>query len=415
MKKQLLQRLSTIGENIKQAYCISEPLVILLGIGVILVVRKTDAFVNPQFWAEDGTVFFLQQYNHGFSAFWANSGGYLHAVPRVVAGFSDWIFPYNLTPLIYNYASFVVTLMVASIILSPRQKQLTNAPLMALSVVLVPHWTNEVFLNITNVQWMLALVLILFWFRDPPHRKYGHLARQYLFDFSIITLCGLTGPFVILFAPVYLWIWFKHKNRYWSVVTLLVVLCAGLQVITLYRAPLQAVTFSFNLKAFSELIGQKLFGALFLGYRLAVKIDPYLLSVLFLGLVLLFFLYACKHKNHFALLSLGAGMIVLLMAYIKFGDPMTLVPYTHGVRYFYIPYVTIAWAMIALLGSDHRPIHYLAAIGLICILISSIGSGFRHNPYTDYHWASYAKLIGQKDIEIPINPPGWKLFVKAQP
>ena len=124
-------------------------LLVLCLAALILIIRKTDALINPQFWAEDGTLFFLEQYKYGVSAFFRDYAGYLHLVPRVIALFAERFFPYSLIPTVYNYSSLLITLLVVLSVFSARFK-LNNKSLAALAIVLVPHYKNEIFLNITN-------------------------------------------------------------------------------------------------------------------------------------------------------------------------------------------------------------------------------------------------------------------------
>ena len=50
---------------------------------IVIISRRPDAILNPQFWAEDGSVFYAQAYNKGIiNSLFLPYAGYLHAVPR---------------------------------------------------------------------------------------------------------------------------------------------------------------------------------------------------------------------------------------------------------------------------------------------------------------------------------------------
>ncbi|MEB3302173.1 MAG: hypothetical protein VKN56_09410, partial [Cyanobacteriota bacterium] len=66
--KRLEMQLKQYVRNIMHAESFIAKLVILAIIATVLLIRRTDSFVNPQFWAEDGPIFFLQQYEKGLSA-----------------------------------------------------------------------------------------------------------------------------------------------------------------------------------------------------------------------------------------------------------------------------------------------------------------------------------------------------------
>src|SRR3954469_13020568 len=53
--------------------------------GGILFARRPDMVLNPQFWAEDGPVFFAQARIHGIAALVEPYAGYFHTVLRLVA------------------------------------------------------------------------------------------------------------------------------------------------------------------------------------------------------------------------------------------------------------------------------------------------------------------------------------------
>ena len=163
-------------------------LLILLATIITLFIRKTDAFTNPQFWNEDGVIFFLQQYNDGASALLQEYAGYLHLVPRLIALVADILIPYASIPAFYNYASLLITLIVVMSIFSPRFP-MKNKILIALSISLIPHYANEVFLNVTNLQWILSIMIIIMLFKEEPAARYGNVAIQYTCDLVIIIVC----------------------------------------------------------------------------------------------------------------------------------------------------------------------------------------------------------------------------------
>ena len=65
--------------------------------GLVLYARMPDAFSHPQFWAEDGTIFFLDAHSGGWRALLDPYSGYLHLIPRAVAWLAE-LLPYELIP-----------------------------------------------------------------------------------------------------------------------------------------------------------------------------------------------------------------------------------------------------------------------------------------------------------------------------
>src|SRR5688500_19803875 len=85
----------------------------LLGCAAILVWRRFDLVMNPQFWAEDSVIFFEQAYNAGWSVLWRPYAGYLHTIPRLVAGVAGQLDPLY-APGIFMGVAFAGTLYVAA-------------------------------------------------------------------------------------------------------------------------------------------------------------------------------------------------------------------------------------------------------------------------------------------------------------
>ncbi len=396
-------------------------LLTLVVVTIILLIRKTDSFSNPQFWAEDGPVFFLQQYENGASAIFQPYVGYLLLVPRLIALFADSFFPYSAIPAVYNFTSLVITLFVIASIFSPRFK-ISYKPLLALAIVLVPHYTNEVFLNVTNIQWILFISLIIVLMKEKPDYKYGNINVQFALDVMIIIICGLTGPFIIFLLPFFVYKWFKNKDWYNFSITSVTIVISFIQLsfILFTPEPLQDNNLVLSPNLYSAIVGYKVFGILFLGKMLvwkiaAHKINPYFLCIIYFCLIFMILRFSSL-KNSFINICLSIQLIVLLAAFYKFrATPGVLVPEGCGLRYFYIPYITVAWSLIALLGKQEKWKNILITMALISILISSLTSGLHSREFIDYNWKLHSKSIGKEDVVIPINPEGWKMTVKAHP
>lgn len=103
----------------------------------------------------------------------------------------------------------------------------------------------------------------------------------------------------------------------------------------------------------------------------------------------------------------------MLAAIYRFkANPEVLIPPENGARYFYVPYAMVAWSLIVVLEEIENRKRILAIIGLLCIASSALTSNFASH-FIDYNWLFYSKGIGNKDIVIPINPPGWQINIKA--
>jgi len=374
-----------------------------------LLIRKTDALTYPQFWAEDATVFFIEQYEQGPSAVFNPYAGYLHLVPRLAALFSDAFFPYYAAPFVYNYLSLALTLLVVTSVFSARFDA-GNKPLLALSVVLVPHYGGEVFLNITNIQWMLALLLLVTLLKEEPHPRYGNVKVQSALDFAAVVFCGLTGPFIVFLAPFFALRLYKKRGRYNAGILLAALAVAAVQVFFMATGQVAEVERApDNLFVFASVIGRKFFGNLFLGNSLPYDLNPFMLTALF-ALLLLFIAFLAfrseKTRRFQVLVYLGFMSAVFLATLVKFkSNPLTLVPPDNGARYSYLVYVMIAWSLISLIGMEGAWRGRVIKALLVAGLASSLVSGFRSEPFEDHYWAGWSRLIGEApSVQIPINP-----------
>ncbi len=391
-------------------------------VGMILFIRKPDALLNPQFWAEDGNIFFLQQYQHGATALFQSYAGYLHIVPRMIAFYTDLFFPYSLAPHVYNYSSFFITILVIAGIFSPRI-QLDYKPLFTLSFVLVPHFSGEIFINITNLQWILLIALIFLLIKDTPNQKYGNIYLQTILDCATIILCGLTGPFLIFLLPLFILKALRKSFLYRSIILPIILLIVSIQIMTLIYSPFYArlpMALEFTISPYIDILGQKVFGVLFLGISVMYTLTHYghdiflmLLSIAYFIVIFSLFIYSFKTKKYIIIVFLAIHFIILFATFYKFqGAPSILIHYGAGPRYFYIPYLMIIWSLLLLLSQSSLKNKLPMWIGLACIAFSSATSLFQTKPFIDYNWYQHSQLIGKQDIIIPINPLGWVIRLK---
>jgi hypothetical protein len=383
---------------------------ILIAIALALFARRPDAFISPQFWAEDGPIFFLQQYQYGASAIATPTAGYLLLIPRLIAFFSQTFFDYAHIPRIYSLSSLTATLLVASSILSPRLR-IKYKGLLALSLVLIPHYGNEVFLTITNIQWISCLLLVLVILKCKPDRQYGHVAMQQAADIFAIIIIGLTGPFLVVLLPLFLWKWKRESSKYNCLIAAIALLISAIQLTIIFSHSSNSglSTLDLDIKALSAFLGFKVFGGLYLG-SLASFLNRHLLTVLYI-ISIFAIIKANPPQSNLIYYCLYAHFAFLAVSLLRDGGPTALLPKANGLRYLYIPYVMIAWCLIIELEGANKRIKIAAITLLAMILFSSITSKFQTS-YIDYNWHYYSQKIGKEELSIPINPKGWQINIK---
>jgi len=429
----MLQSWQGIAHNLDEFYQSNAVRVFtLVAVAFILFLRKPDALFFPQFWAEDGAIFFKQAYETGLSSFITPYAGYLHFIPRCVA-LGALAFSPAFAPAIYNFAALLLTVMVGAKILS-RRLNLPYKPLLALALVCIPH-SGEVFLTITNIQWFTAVLLLVLVLQDAPET-----AAQSISDFIILIAVGLSGPFIVALAPLFFFRLLRNTPRraydgwLYAVVIALCLIQGGFVLSTMPAPPTADASGSTIelISGWCGVIKSKVFEHLLMGGR-SVMPSPFfwlytwgfvflLWQLLVMASVVLVTRGAwleLKSKtklNQQRMIVVAAGLLLMAAVIYKLSrHPETLNPLGNGDRYFYLPRLMVIWFLITCLQLRHRG-KWGAAVLLASVAATiwlatngwTSGFGFQSAPYQPLNWEKYSPAIESgQPVTIPINPPGW--------
>ncbi len=159
-------------------------------------VRLRDGFL----WAEDALVFMKGAIEVGAPALLDLWGGYVVLVPRLLAWALAETTPVALAPYAYVWATFVLTVGCTAVTYGALRRTVcadrpATAAAMSVLPLAIPH-SGEVYLTITNFQWvvaptLVALCLDAFW--------WGRMPRSIL---PVLFVLALTGPFAVLLLPL---------------------------------------------------------------------------------------------------------------------------------------------------------------------------------------------------------------------
>jgi hypothetical protein len=133
-------------------------------IALLLVLRRTDGVTNPQFWAEDGTVFFQENLKLGC---WYTLHTFFRGFPylgqRLVACVVT-PFPIARMPLVYNGVAYAVAAASLASFSLPSFRHVMRSDglrvLFCLAVAALPQAT-ELVGSVTNAGWYLGIWLML--------------------------------------------------------------------------------------------------------------------------------------------------------------------------------------------------------------------------------------------------------------
>ena len=388
----------------------------------LLVLRRPDAVLNPQFRAEDG-YWFQQAHNYGaINALLSTYTGYFQTLSRLAAVIALSA-PLAQAPLVLNLTALLVEASAALFLLSPRMRNLGGLSLrcvLALLYLVVPR-ADEVHASITNAPFNLALLAFQVVIAEAPASWAGRI-----FDVAVLVLMGLTGPFCILLFPVALLVAAARRQR-WTIVRLSVlggcVIIQGLALLfTGHQRTHQNLGASFL--GFCRIVAGQvvlpvLQGRNRLDHLAHSPATVALLAWLITTLAAVLFLYAFW-RGSLELRSFILFALLVLAASLAFPTPNPTNDHwgpmqTPGgaTRYWYIPGLALMATFLWLLGSARAAgLRVLGAV-LVCCMTFGATKHWQYGRLPDLHFAGYTqqfeRLPSGSSREIPINPPGWSI------
>jgi hypothetical protein len=352
--------------------------------------RLPGALLHPQFFAEDGWVWYQQAYNlHWLRSLGVAQAGYLQTLPRLVAGVT-LLFPMQWAPLIMNLAGSVLQLLPVTALLSRRCAPWGPLPLRMLMAALYLAIPNapEVHIVLTNAMWHLAVLQALLAFSAPPLSWRGRLA-----DVVTFTIGGISGPFCILLLPLVFAYWWLRRQRWTLVVLGILSLAVLVQVLTLLHAvrtpgaPLGVAPLRLL-----RIVAGNIFINSMLGSGGAYMRMPLLLIAAIGGTLIIIWGWrsaplAVRLYIVFAVFALTASLRdpLLLGNTTPRWEVLGNVP---GIRYWFLPSLMFLWAAAwcALRGST-RLARY-AGFGVLLLLLIGVVRKWTYPPWPASHFSA---------------------------
>jgi hypothetical protein len=391
---------------------------------LVLAWRAPDSLTRPQFWAEDGTIFFAQQHGRLLPQLFSAYAGYLLWIPRLVA----WVaaaFSAVHGPTLYNFAALATA---AAGIASLRTLRLGGAGYVLLLAPLALTPTNgEAFGTLTNVQWFTQfylLVVVARFLRDEVTQ------RPWLSAVAT-ALVGLTGPFslfaVAAAAAGLAWRRYVERDR---VVALrdLVRAPATRGIWILLVCGLVQSWFALHSEDLTGAIGAHIgerAASVVRSTQVHVLGREFVSNALFLTSFAAFALAAALSGP-----SIGASSSVLfgllVYALLEWLAPVgkasvntdRLAELEFGDRYFLLM-KTLYWWCIAMVAAAvwrrSASMRYVAVALLLGANAVSMSAHLQRRSLHDLNWYWIARMIDDGiEVTAPINPPGWILHVPAR-
>ena len=172
---------------------------VVASVALILFARLPHALLHPALFAEDGNIFFKQQYEWGFfKSFPVNYAGYAHAVPRI-ASWACSLVPLDYIPLAYALVSLLIAAASLSLLSLPVFRQLIQSDslrsLCCLVLTLMPD--NESLMKLAYTNWYVLFAFLLLLLIELPPAKWWLL--------PLALLATWTSPVPIVTTPIVLY------------------------------------------------------------------------------------------------------------------------------------------------------------------------------------------------------------------
>jgi len=406
---------------------------------VIFIFRKPDCVLNPQFWAEDGKVYFRDEIVYGFfPSLLAPYRGYFQPISRIVAAIFA-VFPVRYAPLLYNLSALVIDSLCCALFFLRRYRRLIPADGLRFVLCLLAATafdTREIVGTIANSQWYVLLAGLLL-FAVPPDARMP-ITRWLWIGFAFFL--GFSVPMLIIAAPLALYRLPRRNDLYSALMGVGISVGALLPSIfamfaksgLVFASPTPlAVGFALWVGLAQKVLLQSLIGfprtwQLARGGHGVIAVIAFIMFALWLAwlcsgpprprrLDVVSALYLMVAS---VLLSLIGRSIAQYVSVAQFPD--------RGERYYFLASCIFAYLVAVALERIWRwDWQSGKAILLAAIFAGGILGNFRVPPFMDMHWPAYASAItswkehksrGEESVglSVPINPPGWYIELPAQ-
>jgi hypothetical protein len=357
---------------------------------LILFLRKPWGLITPQLWAEDGPIHLADVDSWGAHAFFVPYRGYLHLLPRLIAWTANHLTDVAHWPLFYNVAAFLVVVALLARLAS-RRLDLPGKPWLILSFVLAAH-TGEVWFNITNLHWLTAFFLVQHVLIARPVTRVQRFG-----DLSILAVVGLTGPFVVVFLPLFVWRWWRDRHVDNLAVLLTAAGCAAVQVYFIQTSGLTLDPQSrpLNLEMLLAVTGSRLVVWPLFGSRIAETLSWPALGVIGVTFIAVLLGWALRPDPRRLLRAQVVAAFLLMTGVCLWRirpDAWASPDLVNGDSYFYVPRILLLWSLIWEFDSRPRQVAFAArALALISVVLQL--PSYKLSPPPDYHWAETMPLL----------------------
>lgn len=396
----------------------------LLAAGLI-VSRRPDAVAYARFWAEDGKLFYADVYQHGlFATLTVPQSGYFQELPVLAAGLAQLV-PLAVAPLAMNLVAIAVRVLPVGLLLSRRAQ--TIAPdvrvrgLLAALYLALPG-APEANANADNALWFMAVAAVIVLMLRPPRRTSARVL-----DTAILALCAVTGVFSIALAPLALLYRRWRGTAAVSKLTLAILAAGGaLQVVSIFvleyhlpggfgAAPRLTAPLHATVTGFFRVFGARVIAEPLLGNSVALSAAAATILGA-MGVVGALGAFRRGTPELRLMIAFGAALFTMALARpIGVGWPQLLV-FPEGSRYFIIPQLAAAAALVWAIGHVRRAPWRVLLVGVLAYMcLVTIPREWAYTPFRQTDYTRQAALFEHarpgRHMRFELEPRGWSMVL----
>ena len=325
---------------------------------VVIASRRYVQILHPDVWVEEGTIFLPAFAKSGWSELFTPLYGYLLVPSKMVSFFGLSLsfvhFPEYATAL----SLIVQSACVLAVAFAPTQ--LPAKFLCAMAVVFVPSGTEVFLVPLYTFWWTTILIfLALLW-----HPRGGQYFRN-----ALLLIGGLSSPVVVLLAPMFVLRAAVERTKS-EVLTAAIALGLGATQLTFVLGNEGTGSIISSISKIDLVLGK------YLGTPL---MDVSMIGASVFGLVVALFLafglLLIPKADRFAYLLLGLSLSAAIASSIVRVPVEAPHPLLAGPRYFFLPFILLAW-MLIWISMRAKLLPSLAAIALAAAFLPMGFSNF---------------------------------------
>lgn len=420
-----MNRLKEFYRKLSQHHLAFLIIVLLISVS-ILILRKTYALTNAQFWAEDGSVWFSTAYNHHYSllTIFYTYAGYFNFFPRLIAVLSYFV-GIARAPLFFNIIALIVELLPIMYLWSKRNIFIKNdlfKTFMTIFYVLLPY-VSEISFNITNSQWFLAIVGFFIILLPISSNR----IVRYLENIILLIIC-FSGPFSIFLSLIIAFNYFFFKNKSINKNRLIIVLFgASTQLaLSIFQRSNQISIYQLQFKYLLKIWSGQIFGTGIFGTKAQNVFQVNIWLMILVSIIGLGFIFYILKRGPLILRLFTIYSLCIFIAALISPNNLNIKQLWQDMsqtgstgRYYFELHLTIVAGLLWLLMDkiNQKLLRLLSFTILVLFLFIGIPRDFLMSKYTDYHYASFIKMYNEspagKRLETIINPgPPWKIDIE---